>query len=130
MFVADDVTWRPEIRRVRVARSGNQNARDALCRRFSGTVEELEAVEILEIETDHSPRAVYFEPVSVLITDGITRSLERADAAIAEARLKKDGVIHLAFMSKRVRHSAEFGDGTVQHHRCVNQVREQIAHCA
>ena len=121
MFVADDVTWRPEIRRVRVARSGNQNARDALCRRFSGTV---------EIETDHSPRAVYFEPVSVLITDGITRSLERADAAIAEARLKKDGVIHLAFMSKRVRHSAEFGDGTVQHHRCVNQVREQIAHCA
>src|SRR5205823_11775608 len=103
---------------VRMARSSDEDARNALCWWFSRSVKELEAVQILEVETDHSERAVYFESVSVLIADSITRSFEAADTAIAEARLKQDGIIHLASSGEGVRYAAELGDRAVQQHCC------------
>src|SRR6266850_8559739 len=85
VLISDDVSRRPELAYIRMLCRRHQQVVRTLDHRLLSSIEELQTVQVFEVETQHAFGAVNFKRIAITTSDGITRSLKAADAAVAKS---------------------------------------------
>src|SRR5262249_1799179 len=137
VLVTDLQTGHPPVLQIRLVAVADMNAPPATHPAFVAVIEILQPMQIVQVPEDRRVLAIDFESIKRLVTAGITRGFKRGEGTVAETREEKARVINthffhlasegmLAFLDKGLRRCRDLVNGSVQPHRGVDAMSEQI----
>src|SRR6267154_3327163 len=113
VLIANGMAGLPEARGIGMIWAGDEQIAPALCGWSIGSVEELQAVHVFEIECQAALCRVDLKAMPVAPANAEAAGFESPDAAVSKTRQQHHRIIHLSIGNEGVSGGVEFGDLTV-----------------